>query len=215
MTERIRLLVVDDHPVFRRGLLAVLCDAEDIELVGAVGTGTEAIEAAGRLTPDIILLDLNLPDTSGIDVTKKLFGRVLVLTMYAEDAALVSAMEAGARGYLLKGASQEEIVSGIRSVASGGMVFGAQVSAQVSARVAAADRRRLPALTVREEEVLALMADGRTNTEIAGRLVLSDKTVRNHITNVFAKLGVSDRRGAVSLAREAGLGAQSGSLPWH
>ena len=220
MADRIRLLVVDDHPVFRRGLLAVLSDAEDIDVVGAVGTGTEAIEAAAGLAPDIILLDLNLPDTNGIDVTKKLVGsgfsgHVLVLTMYAEDAALVSAMEAGARGYLLKGASQEEIVSGIRSVSSGGMVFGAQVSAQVGARVTAADRRHLPALTVREEEVLALMAHGRTNAEIAGHLVLSDKTVRNHITNIFAKLGVTDRRDAVSLAREAGLGAQSGSLPWH
>src|SRR5665647_3114241 len=138
MAERIRLLVVDDHPVFRRGLLAVLSDAEDIEVVGAVGTGTDAIEAAAELAPDIMLLDLNLPDTNGIDVTKMLVasgfsGQVLVLTMYAEDAALVSAMEAGARGYLLKGASQEEIVSGIRSVVAGGMVFGAQVSAQVAA----------------------------------------------------------------------------------
>jgi DNA-binding NarL/FixJ family response regulator len=220
MTERIRLLVVDDHPVFRRGLLAVLSDSEDIEVVGAVGTGTDAIEAAADLAPDIMLLDLNLPDTNGIDVTKRLVasgfsGQVLVLTMYAEDAALVSAMEAGARGYLLKGASQEEIVSGIRSVVAGGMVFGAQVSAQVAARVTAADRRHLPALTAREEEVLALMADGRTNTDIARRLVLSDKTVRNHITNLFAKLGVTDRRDAVSLALEAGLGAQGGTLPWH
>ena len=220
MNERIRLLVVDDHPVYRRGLLAILSDAEDIDVVGAVGTGTEAIEAAAELAPDIMLLDLNLPDTNGIDVTKRLVasgfsGQVLVLTMYAEDAALVSAMEAGARGYLLKGASQEEIVSGIRSVVAGGMVFGAQVSAQVAARVTAGDRRHLPALTAREEEVLALMADGRTNTDIARRLVLSDKTVRNHITNLFAKLGVTDRRDAVSLALEAGLGAQGGTLPWH
>ena len=220
MTEGIRLLVVDDHPVFRRGLLAVLSDADDIEVVGAVGTGSEAIEMATALAPDIIMLDLNLPDTNGIDVTKKLVdsgfsGQVLVLTMYVEDAALVSAMEAGARGYLLKGASQEEIISGIRSVVSGGMVFGAQVSAQVAARVAAADRRHLPALTAREEEVLALMADGRTNSEIALRLVLSDKTVRNHITNLFAKLGVTDRRSALLLARDAGLRVQGGSLPWN
>lgn len=219
MTESIRLLVVDDHPVFRRGLLAVLSDVEDIEVVGAVGTGSAAIEAATAFAPDIILLDLNLPDTNGIDVTKKLVdsgfsGQVLVLTMYVEDAALVSAMEAGARGYLLKGASQEEIISGIRSVMSGGMVFGAQVSAQVAARVTAADRRHLPALTVREEEVLTLMADGRTNSEIARRLVLSDKTVRNHITNLFAKLGVTDRLSAVVLARDAGLRGSGGSLPW-
>jgi DNA-binding NarL/FixJ family response regulator len=220
MTELIRLLVVDDHPVFRRGLLAVLSDAEDIKVVAAVGTGAEAIEAAGSLSPDIVLLDLNLPDTNGIDVTRALLGsgflgQVLVLTMYAEDAALFSAMQAGARGYLLKGASQEEIVSGIRSVVSGGMVFGAQVSDRVAARVTAAGRRHLPALTAREEEILTLIADGRTNTEIARRLVLSDKTVRNHITNLFAKLGVADRRDAVRLAREAGLGAQGGTLPWR
>ena len=220
MTEGIRLLVVDDHPVFRRGLIAALFDADDIEVIGSVGTGSEAMAAAAALVPDIILLDLNLPDTNGFDVTKRLLdsgfsGQVLVLTMYGEDAALVSAIEAGAHGYLLKGASQEEIISAIRSVMSGGMVFSAQVSAQVAARVTAADGRHLPALTAREEEVLALMADGRTNSEIARRLVLSDKTVRNHITNLFSKLGVTDRLSAVLLAREAGLPGRSGSLPWH
>jgi DNA-binding NarL/FixJ family response regulator len=219
MTERIRLLVVDDHPVFRRGLLAILADAPDIEVVDAVGTGGQAIEAAQLLAPDIILLDLNLPDTNGIDVTKKLVasrfpGQVLVLTMYAEEAALVSAMEAGARGYLLKGATQEQIVAGIRSVAGGGLVFGAQVSARVTARISATDTRRLLTLTAREEEVLTLIADGRTNAEIARRLVLSDNTVRNHITNLFSKLGVTDRQSAASLAHDAGVGRQGGSLPW-
>lgn len=220
MGEVLRVLVVDDHPVFRRGLLAVLSDVDDIEIVSAVGTGSEAIEVALSHAPDIILLDLNLPDTNGIDVTRKLVesgftGQVLVLTMYVEEAALISAMKAGARGYLLKGASQEEIISGIRSVVSGGMVFGAQVSAQVAAGVTATDRRRLPVLTAREEEVLTLIADGRTNSEIARRLVLSDKTVRNHITNLFSKLGVTDRLGAVSLATGAGLRHQGDSLPWN
>ena len=220
MTDRIRVLVVDDHPVFRRGLLAALDDADDITVIGAVGTGLEATDATAVLHPDVVLLDLNLPDTNGIDVTTAIIeagftGRVLILTMYSEDAALVSAMHAGARGYLLKGASQEEIISAVRAVMSGGLVFGAQVSAQVTARVGAPDRRHLPALTLREEEVLALMADGRTNTEIARILVLSDTTVRNHITNLFAKLQVTHRADAVSLAHSAGLGTHQGSLPWH
>jgi len=220
MTSTIRLLVVDDHPVFRRGLLAALEDADDIAVVGAVGTGLEAKDATASLAPDVVLLDLNLPDTNGIDVTTTIIragftGSVLILTMYSEDAALVSAMNAGARGYLLKGASQEEVISAIRAVASGGLVFGAQVSAQVMARVGATDRRRLPALTQREEEVLALMADGRTNTEIARILVVGDKTVRNHITNLFAKLHVAHRSEAISLAHAAGVGAPGGSLPWR
>ena len=219
MTDTIRVLVVDDHPVFRRGLLAALEDADDIRVIGAVGTGLEAMNATVVLAPDVVLLDLNLPDTNGIDVTTAIIeagftGRVLILTMYSEDAALVSAMHAGARGYLLKGASQEEILSAVRAVMSGGLVFGAQVSAQVTARVGAPDRRHLPALTAREEEVLALMADGRTNTEIARVLVLGDKTVRNHITNLFAKLHVTHRADAISLAHAAGVGTTGRSLPW-
>ena len=220
MSERIRVLVVDDHPVFRRGLLAALADADDIDVVDAVGTGTEAKSAAALLAPDVVLLDLNLSDSNGIDVTTAIIeagftGRVLILTMYSEDAALVSAMNAGARGYLLKGASQDEIISAIRAVTSGALVFGGQVSAQVAARVGAAERGHLPALTQREEEVLGLMADGRTNTEIARILVLGDKTVRNHITNIFSKLQVTHRAEAVSLAHGAGLGTRGGYLPWH
>jgi DNA-binding NarL/FixJ family response regulator len=220
MTDPIRVLVVDDHPVFRRGLLAALEDSEDIDVIAAVGTGVEATASTAALAPDVVLLDLNLPDTNGIDVTKAIIdagftGRVLILTMYSEEAALVPAMNAGARGYLLKGASQEEITSAIRAVMSGGLVFGAEVSAQVTARVGAAGGRHLPTLTAREEEVLALMAEGRTNAEIARILVLGDKTVRNHITNLFAKLGVTRRADATSLAHAAGVGTSGRQLPWR
>lgn len=219
----IRVIVVDDHPVFRRGLLGVLADADDIEVTATVGTGEEALTAISHDQPDVVLLDLNLPDMSGIEVANRLasrnfHGSVLILTMYDDDVALVGALQAGARGYLLKGATQNEIVAGIRSVVAGGMVFGSAVAATVADRLLGSDAHRLTrvlGLTERETEILRLITGGRTNSEIARSLFLSDKTVRNHITNIFAKIGVKDRAAAIEQGRRHGLDTGADDLPWE
>jgi DNA-binding NarL/FixJ family response regulator len=221
-TGGIRVLVVDDHPVFRRGLLSVLADAEEIGVAAAVGTGEEALTAVAEQRPDVVLLDLNLPDLNGIEVTKRLMaqgyaGSVLILTMYDDEVALVATLQAGARGYLLKGATQDEILAGIRSVVTGGMVFGSAVAATVAGRlVGSAPQRPAKALGLseRETEILTLIADGRSNTDIARALFISEKTVRNHITNVFSKIGVTGRAAAIERARESGLQTRAADLPW-
>lgn len=220
---RIRVVVVDDHPIFRRGLLGALEDAADVDVVGAASTGQEALATIAANRPDVVLLDLNLPGLNGIEVATQLTARgfagaVLILTMYDDDVAVLAALRAGARGYVLKGATQEEIVAGIRAVANGGMVLGAAAASAVAQRLAASSPSTAGkglGLTERESEILSLMVDGRRNTEIARALVLSDKTVRNHITNIFTKLGVTDRAAAVARAREGGL-LRSGDreLPW-
>jgi DNA-binding NarL/FixJ family response regulator len=212
----IRVLIADDHPVFRHGLRAALADATDITVVGEATDGDAAVKAAVDLTADVVLMDLNMPGRGGIEATRTLARAapdvaVLVLTMFDNDESLFTAMRAGARGYLVKGAEQERIVRAIQAVAAGEVVFGAGVAGRALAYFSAAqtgDRaaRPFPELTDREVEVLRLVAEGYNNTEIARRLYLSEKTVRNHVSNVFTKLRVEDRAQAIVRARRAGLG---------
>ncbi len=188
----IRVLVVDDHPLFRDGLTGLLGTVADIEVVGAVGDGTSAVQVAIEQRPDVVLMDLNLPGTHGLEATRKLLAAlpecgVLVLTMLADEATVAAAVRMGARGYLLKETAQEEVLAAIRSVAAGGAVYGAQVAARLL------DTHRPDDLTSREAQVLTLIARGASNPEIARELGLSLKTVQNHVSHVLTKLQVTDR----------------------
>jgi len=203
-----RVLVVEDHPIFRDGLLAALASAGNLEVVAAAGTVAEALAALDTCDPEVALVDLALPDGRGIDVIREASRRrirVLVLTMSTEPAQLVRAVQAGARGYVVKGAGQRDIVAAIASVAAGEAVFGAEVAELALAAVTRQDARTaaFPTLTEREYDVLDLLAVGLPNSAIAGRLVLSEKTVRNHVSSILAKLGVTSRHEAAELARSA------------
>ena len=209
----IRVLITDDHPVFRRGLAGVLAEAADVDVVGEAGDGATAVALVRETHPDVVLMDLNMQGTGGIEATRRLLAdapgtAVLVLTMSADDASVHGALQAGARGYLVKGTSGEKILAAVRAVAGGDAVLGADIVAGLFGRISAPPRREgvFPQLTSREEEVLTMIARGWSNTEIARHLVVSDKTVRNHVSNVLAKLGVPDRAHAIVTAREAGLG---------
>jgi len=216
MTEPIRVLVADDHPLFRDGLTALLTDGADTELAGAATTGDEAVELARETQPDVVVMDLRMPGLDGIEATRRIVGdsphiAVLVLTMFDDDDSVFSALRAGARGYLLKGADREQIRRAIRAAADGEIIFGAQLAARMLAYFTAtpAPPPVFPQLTGREREVLELVAQGRPNAAIATRLFLSQKTVRNHVSNILTKLQVADRAQAIVRARDAGLGHQS------
>ena len=210
----IRVLIVDDHPVFVSGLRVTFDDCDDIEVVGTATDGDAAVTEVEALSPDVVLMDIRMAPTNGIDATRQVVHRrpdtaVVVLTMFDDDETVFTAMAAGARGYLVKGAPQERIVEAVRAVAAGQLVFGQDVAAQVLAFFA--EQRRnprsaFPSLTERETEVLELIAAGRNNQTIARTLGLSEKTVRNHVSLIFAKLQVADRSEAIVRAREAGLG---------
>jgi len=210
----IRVLVADDHPAFRRGLELMLVECDDLDVVGMVESGARAVELAGSLTPDVVLMDLRMPDLDGIEATRRITTRapapaVVVLTMFEDDDSVFAAMRAGARGYLLKGADQEEIVRAIRAAAAGEAIFGPEVARRVVDHFAlggASGARAFPSLTEREREVLEMIAAGMGNATIAHELVISLKTVRNHVSNIFTKLQVHDRSGAIVKARQAGLG---------
>ncbi|MGA8804015.1 MAG: response regulator transcription factor [Solirubrobacterales bacterium] len=211
MTETISVLVADDHPVFRQGLHALLDGVQDIELIGEAADGDEAVVRALELKPDVVLMDVRMPGTNGIEATRKIVAAdsgigILVLTMFEDDDSVFAAMRAGARGYLLKGSEQDEVMRAIRSIASGEAIFGPAIARRLIGYFSAASTEAFPELTAREREVLELIAQGRNNQAIANELVLSLKTVRNHVSNVFNKLQVTDRAGAIVKARESGMG---------
>lgn len=217
--ESIDLLIVDDHTLFREGLRALFSAIKEIELVGEAANGQEAIDLAEKLQPDVVLMDISMPGISGAQATRKILRKsptigVIMVTMLEDDASIFSAMRAGARGYILKGAQPKELIQTIQAVAEGQALFGAAVAARMMRFFsehgetfrASLPEEAFPELTPREIEVLALIAQGENNRQISEKLVITDKTVRNHITSIFSKLQVADRAAAIIQARKAGLG---------
>jgi DNA-binding NarL/FixJ family response regulator len=216
--QRIRVLVADDHPVFRRGMRAILGAEPDTELVGEATDGEEAVVLTLKLRPDVVLMDLNMPNVSGIEATRRILEEnpetaVLMLTMFEDDKSIFAAMRAGAHGYVLKGADGAETLRAIHAAASGEAIFSPTITRRLTEYFAtpggdhiSSMEQAFPNLTEREREILALMAEGYTNNAIASRLYLSPKTVRNYVSSIFTKLQVSDRSQAIIHAREAGLG---------
>lgn len=211
----LRLLLVDDHPLVREGLRALLTTLPDMMIVGEASDGEEAVTMALGLQPDIMLMDLHLPKLNGIEATRRIVETsphigILVLTMLGDDDSVFGAMRAGARGYLLKGAGKAEVLRAITVVAHGEAIFSPQIAQRLMHYFTnmrpVIPEQAFPDLTEREREVLALIVDGKSNAQIADLLVLSPKTVSNHISNIFSKLQVVDRTQAVMRAREAGLG---------
>ena len=211
----IRILIADDHALFREGLGALFLSVPDTEVVGEAATGEEATTRAADLQPDVVLMDIQMPGINGIEATRRIVNQsshigVIVVTMFEDDDSVFAAMRAGARGYVLKGADQDEILKVIRAVASGEAHFGPKIARRLmsffSAPKPAASQEALPELTAREREVLDLIARGRNNQEISKEFYISPKTVRNHISNIFTKLQVADRAQSIIRAREAGLG---------
>ncbi|MBN9612610.1 MAG: response regulator transcription factor [Actinobacteria bacterium] len=213
--EAIRVILVDDHPVYRDGLSMLLESMDGIEVVGTAADGNEAIAVVERTEADVVVMDVQMPGRDGIDATRVIIGRhphlaVLVLTMSEDDGTVFAAMRAGARGYLVKGADQQQILAAIRAVAGGELIFGAAIARRVaeffSSPPVTPAALAFPQLTGREREVLELLAAGRTNPQIAQALFLSPKTIRNNVSNIFTKLQVADRSEAMLRARDAGFG---------
>jgi DNA-binding NarL/FixJ family response regulator len=214
------VLIAEDHPLFREGMRGRLDRVADIAVVGEAASGDEAVQLAKELEPDVILMDIKMPGLNGIEATREIQQAspkigVLVLTMFEDDDSVFAAMRAGAKGYLLKDSGGEGVVHAIRAVASGEAVFGAGVAERMIgfffAPRAAAPQRAFPELTEREEEVLSLVAQGKSNQQIARQLFVSLKTVRNHVSNILLKLQVADRTQAVIRARDAGMGCERNS----
>lgn len=214
MTGPIRVLLVDDHPAFLEGLALLLSDAEEVAVVGKARDGEEACRLHDELLPDVVVMDLNMPGVGGIEATRRVHAArtdvaVLVLTMVEDDDAVFAALRAGARGYLLKGSGRDDVLRAIAAVHQGDAIFGPGIAERMLgfwATAPTAPQDPFPELTHREHEILELIAQGLNNAEIARRFVLSPKTVRNHISNIFAKLHVADRAQAIVRARDAGLG---------
>ena len=216
-TDRTRVLIADDHVLFRYGMRAMLGGAPGYEVVGEAANGEEAVIMSAELKPDVVLMDLQMPGTNGIEATRRILEGspnvgVIVVTMFEDDDSVFAAMRAGARGYVLKGADAEEVLKVVGAVAEGEAHFGPKIASRLMGyfsspqSATAPPPRAFPELTEREEEVLSLIAQGKSNQEIARELFLTLKTVRNHASNIFLKLQVADRAQAVIRAREAGLG---------
>jgi DNA-binding NarL/FixJ family response regulator len=214
----IKLMIADDHRLFREGLKALLAVTDDIEIVAEAEDGASALKKCKERQPEIILMDINMPGLNGIHATQQILETfpqigIIMLTMLEDDASVFNAMRAGARGYLLKGADPQEVLSVIRAVAEGQALFGPAIATRLMnffkelslKPVAAQSKANFPELTERELEILRLISQGLNNSEIAQKLVLSPKTVRNHITNIFSKLQVADRAQAIVRAREEGV----------
>ena len=218
----IRILIADDHPLFRDGLRALLESVPDMQVIGEAATGDEALTQAHTLQPDVILMDLKMPGMNGIEATRRILYtsphiRILVVTMFEDDDSVFAAIRAGARGYLLKGAAQDETLRAIRAVSHGEAIFGPVVAERLmgyfgSVRPTAKSgpAQFFPELTEREYEILTLIAQRKSNADIAALLVLSPKTVRNHVSNILSKLQVADRTEAMHAAWTAGLGQGDG-----
>jgi DNA-binding NarL/FixJ family response regulator len=214
MSTPTRVVIADDHPVFRAGMVTVLSDLDGVEVVGQAADGAEALEVVAATGPDVVLMDLRMPGVGGLEATARIRVEhpqtaVVVLTMDSDDDSIFAALRAGARGYLLKESDGLDIERAIDGVARGEAVFGAGIAERVLAFFAsgrAPASSPFPQLTNREHEVLELIAQGLDNGQIARRLVLSDKTVRNRVSDVLAKLHARSRAEMVALARDAGLG---------
>jgi DNA-binding NarL/FixJ family response regulator len=213
----LQLLIADDSEPFRAGLEALMASLDGMVVVGSATDGDEAIALALDLQPDVVLMDLNMPGRNGIEATRAIVSAaphiaVLILTMHEDDESVFAAVQAGARGYLVKGARHAELLRAVRSVAEGGAVFGPAIARRMVDFFAAAARASaavaFPELTGREREILDLIARGRANGQIAEQLGLSTKTVRNNVSNIFTKIQVVDRAQAIVKAREAGIGGR-------
>jgi len=210
----IRVLIADDHPLFRKGLRALLATRPEFEVIGEATTGSEAVELAAALQPQLVLMDLQMPEGIGIGATRDVLRssphvRVLMITLFEDDASVFAALRAGARGYILKDADEDEMVRAILAISSGEAIFSPSIATRVLAYFAtpqpSAHLQVFPSLTEREREILILIAQGHSNLAIAERLVLSPKTVRNYVSEIFGKIQVVDRTQAALRARDAGL----------
>ncbi len=209
----LRVLVAEDHPLFRKGMISLLASVQDFRVVGEAATGEEAVVRAKELNPDVVLMDLQMPGMGGMEATRRILRdspelRVLVVTLFEDEDSVFMALRAGARGYVLKDADEEETVRAIRAVGRGEAIFSPAVAEKVLAYFSApnASPQIFPTLTDREREILRLIAQGHPNPTIARQLSLSTKTVGNYVSNIFTKLQVADRAQAIVRAREAGLG---------
>jgi DNA-binding NarL/FixJ family response regulator len=211
----IRLFIADDHALFREGIRALLSATADIICVGEAATGEDAVRQIGEIQPSVVLMDINMPGINGIEATRRVLRThsavgIIMVTMLEGDASIFAAMRAGAKGYVLKGANHQELLQSIRAVARGQVLFGAAIATRVAQFFAGTQQigaeRPLPELSEREHEILDLMSRHYTNPEIGQQLGIAEKTIRNHVSNIFSKLQVADRAQAIMRARQAGLG---------